>query len=501
MDPGILLYLSSGLFLGWSLGANDAANVFGTAVGSRMIRFRTAAAICAVFVVLGAVLGGAGAAHTLGRLGAVNALAGAFTVALAAAIATFAMTRAGLPVSTSQAIVGAIIGWNLYADRVTGTGALGDILLSWVLCPVLAGLAAVGIYRLLRLGLRRSRLHLLRQDALVRQGLVLAGAFGAYSLGANNIANVMGVFLPDNPFQDLTAFGVTLSGSQQLFMLGGVAIATGVATYSDKVMRTVGGRIMRLSPEAALVVVLAQALVLFVFASEELEGWLARQGLPTLPLVPVSSSQAVIGAIVGLGLLRGGRLLRLRPLGGVALGWVATPVAAGALSFLLLFFVDNVFDQTVAEPVTYRLDDAVLAQAAVEDLPTDPLTGLAGREFTNAIRLQARLERAGLTAGQAERVIALAEVTPLHVDLGQANLRLDRDWLALDQVRAVRSLAGRRFDHAWQLHQALAEASALWRLREETPLNREWNREIRQKRAYVERLFVESAQAEAEEEP
>lgn len=38
-------FLSSGIFLGWSLGANDAANVFGAAVGSRMVRFKTAALI------------------------------------------------------------------------------------------------------------------------------------------------------------------------------------------------------------------------------------------------------------------------------------------------------------------------------------------------------------------------------------------------------------------------------------------------------------------------
>ena len=76
-----LFFLSSGLFLGWSLGANDAANIFGTAVGSRMIKFRTAALIASVFVILGAVLAGSGASQTLGELGKVNALAGAFMVA------------------------------------------------------------------------------------------------------------------------------------------------------------------------------------------------------------------------------------------------------------------------------------------------------------------------------------------------------------------------------------------------------------------------------------
>ncbi|HQQ77357.1 MAG TPA: inorganic phosphate transporter, partial [Thermoanaerobaculia bacterium] len=93
------LFLSSGLFLGWTLGANDAANLFGTAVGTRMIKFRTAALVASVFVILGAVSGGAGTTRTLGRLGTIDAPAGAFGVALAAGRAvTLLRTRRGLPV-------------------------------------------------------------------------------------------------------------------------------------------------------------------------------------------------------------------------------------------------------------------------------------------------------------------------------------------------------------------------------------------------------------------
>ena len=54
----ILIFLSSGLLLGWSLGANDGANIFGTAVGTRMLRFKTAAIIAGVFVIIGAVVSG-----------------------------------------------------------------------------------------------------------------------------------------------------------------------------------------------------------------------------------------------------------------------------------------------------------------------------------------------------------------------------------------------------------------------------------------------------------
>ena len=57
-----LIFISSGLFLGWSMGANDASNAFGTAVASRMIRFSTAAFLCSVFLIIGAVTSGAGAA-------------------------------------------------------------------------------------------------------------------------------------------------------------------------------------------------------------------------------------------------------------------------------------------------------------------------------------------------------------------------------------------------------------------------------------------------------
>ena len=48
----------SGIFLGWSLGSNDSANVFGTAVATKMVRYSTAVVLCAVFIVLGAWMEG-----------------------------------------------------------------------------------------------------------------------------------------------------------------------------------------------------------------------------------------------------------------------------------------------------------------------------------------------------------------------------------------------------------------------------------------------------------
>ena len=341
----ILLFLSGGLFLGWSLGANDAANIFGTAVGTKMVKFRTAALVASVFVILGAVISGAGASHTLGKLGAVNAIGGAFMVALSAAFTVFWMTRLHLPVSTSQAVVGAIVGWNFFSHTHTDYNSLIKIVSTWVFSPILAAVFAAVLYLLLKKILKVWKLSVFRLDVYTRIALIIVGAFGAYSLGANNIANVMGVFVPVSPFPDITIGSlITFSSVQQLFLLGAIAISIGVFTYSYKVMKTVGTGVVKLTPQSALVVVLAESLVLFLFASKSLHDFLIGHGLPALPLVPVSSSQLVVGAVLGIGIIQGGRNIQFKTLGKIASGWVTTPIIAAVISFVALFFLKNTFD-------------------------------------------------------------------------------------------------------------------------------------------------------------
>ena len=355
----ILFFLSSGLFLGWSLGANDAANIFGTAVGTRMLRFKTVAIVASIFVILGAVIQGAGASHTLGKLGSVSTLAGAFTVALSAALTVYWMTRMSLPVSTSQAIVGAIIGWNLYTDNPTDLSTLTKIVSTWISGPILGGIFAILLFMLVKRIIKKTSVHLLFKDIIIRYGLLLVGAFGAFSLGANNIANVMGVFTSSVNLPTIDLGIIQFDSTQQLFFVGGVAIAIGIITYSRHVMETVGNTLMPLTPEAAIVVVLSQALVLFIFSSQGLSNAIQSIGLPAIPLVPVSSSQIVIGSIIGIGIYKGGKEIKYNILGSISLGWIATPMVAGLMAFFMLFFVNNVFRQDVGGNRTLVIDNNV----------------------------------------------------------------------------------------------------------------------------------------------
>jgi len=257
------------------------------------------------------------------------------------------MTKFGIPVSTTQAIVGAIIGWNIFTGSKTDTSILTTILTTWVLCPILAGLIAIGLYLIVKRIIANSRIHILRLDAYTRLALLLAGAFGAYSLGANNIANVMGVFINVSPFTDISIFDFIFSSTQQLFLLGSLAIAVGVFTYSKKVMFTVGNDLLKISPLSAFVVVFSHSIVLFLFASEGLSNFLISMSLPSLPLVPVSSSQAIIGGVIGIGLLKGGKEVKWSIAGKISIGWITLPLLTMLISISFLFILKNMFNLNV----------------------------------------------------------------------------------------------------------------------------------------------------------
>jgi PiT family inorganic phosphate transporter len=297
--------LVGGVFLGWALGANDAAHVFGTAVGARILRFRTASVICAVCVMAGAALEGEGGIATLSGLTTQTAST-LLIVTLSAAIAITIMTVAGLPISTSQAIVGAITGVGL-ATRNLQVGGLVKVVVCWVATPIGAMIFSFLIYQALRAVMRRFPMSILTRDTLLWAGLVGVGAYGAYALGANNVANATGVFSGLIP-------GVS---DFHLALIGGASIALGVLTMGKRVFMAVGTGLLRLNAYSAFVAVSAMAVTTHLFA---------------VIGVPVSTSQAIVGGILGVGLLQGFHAFEFRVLRNMAAGWVLCPVISFVLS-------------------------------------------------------------------------------------------------------------------------------------------------------------------------
>ncbi|MCA9523465.1 MAG: anion permease [Myxococcales bacterium] len=305
-------WLLGGVFLGWSLGANAAANVFGTAVTSKMIKFWKAGILAAIFVVLGSVLEGAAGMETLSGL-TTQTLVSSFVSALSAALVVTIATVAKLPTSVSQAVVGAIIGKGMYSGGVQW-GGLTKVVLCWIGTPIGAMLISGALYLVIQRWVRRTSLSILTVDTMLRYGLVVVGCYGAYALGANNVANVTGVFLGQDK-----ELGV-LAGALWLSAIGGVAIALGIVTYGHRVMLTVGSELVSMNSQGAFVAVVAHSVTIHIFA---------------VIGVPVSSSQAIVGGVLGIALVKGGQTVKFKVLRDILIGWVSVPVATGLLSYLI----------------------------------------------------------------------------------------------------------------------------------------------------------------------
>ncbi|MGK5092481.1 inorganic phosphate transporter [Deltaproteobacteria bacterium TL4] len=328
----VFAWLASGGFLGWSCGANDASNIFGTAVSSRMVKFSTAAILSSIFIILGGVILGYHGVTRIGKLGSIDALSGAFTASLAAAITVAWLTQYKLPVSTTQAIVGAAMAWSVFSGNGVAWDKLLPIVLSWVTSPLLCGIGSVVLYYVLAFVLHRIKVRLLIMDSCLRYGLLIVGSYGAFTMGANAMGNIVGVFYGTGIFHDIEILGIPFSETRQLSLFGSTAIAIGVITYSRGVMLTVGNGVFPLDSLNAFISVASMAMVLNYFASIG---------------VPVSSSQAIIGSVVGLGLIHGANTLNVKLLGRIVAGWISTPIIAFLVCTFSLYVMKNLFEFTV----------------------------------------------------------------------------------------------------------------------------------------------------------
>jgi PiT family inorganic phosphate transporter len=343
----VFLFISSALFLGWTLGSNQAGNILGTLVDTKTLKFSLAAIGSAIFVILGALVIGENGTEILHKLGSIDTMGGAFTVALCSGLTVFALTYYKFPTSTTQSVVGGILGWCFFTKTTIDYSALSVILTSWLAGPIIGALLAPVFYLLLRNFLRKSRVHIIKMDFYLRLVLILLGAFFSFSLGANNLANVVGPFSLAIPDLDINFGFYSFSSTQLLFLLGGVSIAAGIYTSRRRISDNRFNELMELTPETAIVVILSTTLILFVFSSILISRFFISIGLPYLPQVPLSSSQIIAGSILGVSLIKGVSEVRFKILGQMATGWLLSPLISFAGTFFSLFIVQNVFKISV----------------------------------------------------------------------------------------------------------------------------------------------------------
>ena len=304
----------------------------------------------------------------------------------------------GWPVSTTHSIVGAIVGFGAVGVGIDAVewNQVVKIVMSWIVSPVLAGIIAFALFRSLQKliidtnhpfnnakkyvpyymflvglvvslvtifkGLKHIGLSFDTVTSYILSigfGLIIAviGAFFirnihldpdenkdfyyasmekifgvlmiitaaamAFAHGSNDVANAIG---PLAAIYSVIDSGGMVSSKSALplwiLFVGGVGIAVGLITYGHKVIATIGKGITQLTPSRGFAATLAAAATVVIASGTG---------------IPVSTTQVLVGAVLGVGLARGIAALDTRVIGKIFLSWIVT-LPAGAFMSILFFF-------------------------------------------------------------------------------------------------------------------------------------------------------------------
>ena len=391
-------------YMAWAIGANDVANAMGTSVGSGALTVGGAIIVAAIFEFAGAFLAGGHVTDTVRKgmldmsllsreqliYGMMASLASAGTLLIGA-------TRFGLPISTTHAIVGAIVGFGAVAigiDAVNWPKVL-QISLSWITSPLLAGVIAFAIFHLIRStilnksnpvhqirkygpaffffvffiiglvtlfkGLKHINLDLDLMEALA--GSVALGLIGS-GIGAFFIRRVqIGEADPDHRFdqverifvvlQILTACAIAFAhGSNDVAnAIGPLAAIVNAVENVDLTakapvapwMLAIGGLgiVIGLATWGYRVMETVGKKITELTPSRGFAAQLAAASTIVLASrlgIPISTTHTLVGAVLGVGLARGITALDLRVVGNILASWIATLPIAAALSVFFYYF-------------------------------------------------------------------------------------------------------------------------------------------------------------------
>lgn len=393
----IVLSIASliGLYMAANIGANDLANAMGTSVGSRALTLKQAVLISIIANVLGAVLAGGHVTSTISK-GIIapgllanapnNLMLGMFAALISASLWVHLATYFGLPVSTTHAIIGAVVGFGIIS---VGAGAVSwgkiiTIAVSWVVSPVAGALIAGSIFYLAEKKIMSARdpyaaaahyapaliffvvlvlilsfifkglknLHLefgfFQTLLLAMPCAALAGLFGrnwvrwkiranselrpnsrgyspvesffaqlqvltacyvAFAHGANDVANAIGPLAAIFSVVKTKSVALQVEVPFWMLLVGGIAVGGGLLAFGTRVMETIGKNITEITP---------------------IRGFCAEFGAATTILtcsrlgLPVSTTHVLVGAVVGVGLMRGMGTLDLRILKNIGVSWIIT---------------------------------------------------------------------------------------------------------------------------------------------------------------------------------
>ena len=356
----VLLLIALSLFLAWMLGSKDSYNLFGFAFSTRTIGLFGLSLIVGLFIIAGSVWMGDATSFTISNIGNIKSLPAALIVASAAGITVFVMNRLQYQNSYVQAIVGAIAGWCVFTKYSIGISILETVTIIWLIAPILAAIFSSLLYLFIRRLLKKLKIHLIILDTYLRLGLILAIAFASFAFGANNIGSISGFFINSVPDVQLNFDILKLTGRHLVYLIGAIALSVGVFTQLRKTFIDKNDDHFTNLPETGIVLIVSQALVLFLFSSTAFTSLFGLVSIGTIPAVPLSVSQLAMGSLLGIGLMKGGREIKYKTVFTNYASIFSSLLLASIISTILFYLAKNLFGVTELVNETFTTSSSIL---------------------------------------------------------------------------------------------------------------------------------------------
>ncbi len=401
----LFLGLMAGIYMAWNIGANDIANGMASPVAAKAITLRQAVLIGGILDFIGATFIGSHVTATLSK-GILNAeyitdprvmSIGLLAALMASAFWVFVATWKQLPVSTTHAIVGAIVGFGMVAGGMSAVkwGKIIPIVLSWLISPVFAGLLAYLFFVFIRrqilmkprlfvealrwtpffagatilivmlslltktplgdqlgfdantsigvsvfftvtlgFGAKRWMAKTVRKveeegvEEIFRRLQVFTACYVSLAHGANDVANAIGPVAGIYAIYKLGAIPQTTEVPIFLLAGGGLFIAIGVFTWGYRVIETIGHKITVLNNTRGFSVDFGTATSVLIAS---------KLGLP------VSTTHAAVGAVIGVGLAGGLSAVDFKMVWKITLYWVITLPLAALPTIIIYKILEAIF--------------------------------------------------------------------------------------------------------------------------------------------------------------
>lgn len=401
-----VLIIVSGFYMAWNIGANDVANAMGTSVGSGALTLRQAIYIAAVLEFSGAFFFGSHVSETM-QSGIINPnyfidepktlLLGMLSCLIGTGIWLQIASYFGWPVSTTHAIVGAIVGFGAIVGGMDSIywENIFFIASSWIISPLLGGMLAYNLFGLIRQYIffaphplkaaKRLMPYLvfivffLLTVFLVLTGLdkflpditlLHAAAISLIAAAcAALIAKWMVRSLPDTPLDNKEEFAIiercfawlqVISACMMAFAHGANDVANAIGPLSAALHIYATGAVSLNNSVPLWALALGGLGIVIGLATwgwrvietigkkiTELtptRGFAAEFGAATTILIasrlgmPISTTHTLVGAVIGVGLAGGIEALNLGMTKDIVASWVVT-LPAGALTAVIVYFI------------------------------------------------------------------------------------------------------------------------------------------------------------------